>query len=58
MSHGKEADYLDTLAEAWFVNGQFDEAIETEKKAIAVAPGEANLKQSLERYEQAKKKKS
>jgi tetratricopeptide (TPR) repeat protein len=36
----RSAMYLDTLAEAYFVNGMTGEAIETIKEAIAVAEGD------------------
>jgi TPR repeat protein len=60
LSEAKEAAILDTLAEAFFVNGQYDQAIEAEKKAIAVAreKDRASLKKTLEKYKEAKKKKS
>jgi tetratricopeptide (TPR) repeat protein len=34
----REAHILDTLAEAYYVNGLFQEAIATEKQALAMAP--------------------
>lgn len=39
VSLERSAMYLDTLAEAYFVNGRFAEAVETIKEAIAVAAG-------------------
>lgn len=51
----KDAASLDTLAEAYYVNGRFDEAIETEKKAQALEPGKQIYKDQLKKYQQAKK---
>ena len=42
------ADVLDTLAAAYAEAGQFDRAIETENKAIKLAPG--NLREELQKY--------
>ena len=47
-------EILDTLAEAYFVNGDFDKAIETERKALELSPDTALLKESLARYLRAK----
>jgi membrane associated rhomboid family serine protease len=47
--------HLDTLAEAWYVNGKFEEAVRTEQQAIAVASPESAdyLEKSLEKYQLA-----
>ena len=50
LSEGKRPEILDTLAEAYFVNGDFDKAIETERKALELDPDSAMLKESLARY--------
>jgi len=49
-----EASFLDTLAEAYFVNGDYDKAVEAETKAIALRP-EESFQKSLERYLNAKR---
>jgi len=54
LSEGKTSEILDTLAEAYFVNGNFDKAIETERKALELSPDEASLKEGLARYLRAK----
>jgi tetratricopeptide (TPR) repeat protein len=54
LSEGKMPEILDTLAEAYFVNGDFDKAIETERKALELSPDTALLKESLARYLRAK----
>ena len=46
---------LDTLAEAYFVNGDIAQAIEWEQKAIAFDPANELLRQHLARYQQGLK---
>jgi tetratricopeptide (TPR) repeat protein len=55
-----DPDHLDTLAEAYYANQQYEEAVKTEQEAIALASaspaGEENkeaLQKRLEKYEQA-----
>jgi uncharacterized protein len=43
-------DYLDTLAVAYFADGQTDMAIETEQKALARNPENDTYKKALEKY--------
>jgi len=43
-------DYLDTLAAAYFANGQTDKAVETEKKALLMSPGNDSYKEALQKY--------
>jgi TPR repeat protein len=43
-------DYLDTLAAAYFSNGQTDKAIEAEQKALALNPSNDSYKESLQKY--------
>jgi len=43
-------DYLDTLAAAYFANGQTDVAIETEEKALAKDPENDSYKKALGKY--------
>lgn len=54
-SDWKMAAYVDTLAEAYYVNGQFQKAVETEKKALALAPNSESMKKAMEKYERAAK---
>ena len=54
VTEGKEPGILDTYARALFDNGQINEAIAQQKKAIGLAEDEslkAELKQTLEKYE-------
>ena len=48
----ENAGVLDTLAEAYFVNGRYSEAVETERKALALEPRDS-FKESLKKYEDA-----
>ena len=47
--------YLDTLAEACYINGLYEEAVQTEQQAIALAPeeGKKDFQASLEKYQKA-----
>jgi tetratricopeptide (TPR) repeat protein len=54
LSEGKTPELLDTLAEAYFVSGNFDKAIETERRALELSPDEASFKEGLARYLRAK----
>ena len=50
VAGGINPDYLDTLAAAYFADGQTDQAIETEQKALARNPENDAYKESLEKY--------
>jgi Flp pilus assembly protein TadD len=50
LSEGKESGIIDTLAEAYFSNRQFDEAMTTESKAIDLDPDNLQLQQQLDRF--------
>ena len=54
LTKESEASFLDTLAEAYYVNREYDKAVETERKAIALRPEEESFKKSLEKYVNAK----
>jgi len=49
--------YLDTLAEAYYANREYDRAIQTIKKAITLMPDWDYAKEQLEKFEQAKRSK-
>lgn len=51
LSKEKNAGVLDTLARAYFINGKIKEAIEAEKKAIELEPGNREFNDNLARYE-------
>jgi tetratricopeptide (TPR) repeat protein len=54
LSEGKSPEILDTLAEAYYVNRDYDKAIETETKALKLTPDNVLFKRSLERYQRMK----
>lgn len=56
LAEGKNPDWLDTLAAAYAESGQFDEAVETESRAIELAPEaqRADLQARLESYRSQK----
>jgi TPR repeat protein len=43
-------DYLDTLAAAYFADGQIDKAVETEEKALARDPENDSYKKAMQKY--------
>ena len=43
-------DYLDTLAAAYFADGQTDKAVETEEKALARDPENDSYKKAMQKY--------
>jgi tetratricopeptide (TPR) repeat protein len=54
LTDEKNASFLDTLAEVYWVNGDRDGAIATGKKAIAVGSATDYLKAQLEKFEKRK----
>ena len=50
VAAGGKPDYLDTLAAAYFANGQTDKAVETEQKALAKAPDNEDYQKALQNY--------
>jgi tetratricopeptide (TPR) repeat protein len=52
LSHEANAETLDTLAEVYFLNGAFEEALEAEKKALRLEPDNELFKKNLSRYEE------
>ena len=53
LSKEKNAEILDTLARAYFINGQIKEAIEAENKALKLEPYNDEFKNKLKEYEKA-----
>ena len=47
------AAFMDTLAEAYFRNGQYDKAVEIEKKVVLLRPGDRFLEGQLRKFEAA-----
>jgi TPR repeat protein len=50
LTDGKDANFLDTLAEAYYVNGQFRSAVETERRALKLASGNDDFNEHLQKY--------
>lgn len=53
LSKGRNAQILDTLAKAYFINGKVKEAIDAEKQALKWEPTNQEFKRNLEEYEKA-----
>jgi membrane associated rhomboid family serine protease/Tfp pilus assembly protein PilF len=53
LTDWKEGESIDTLAEAYFVSGDFEQAVEVQKKALAIDPGNTELQEHMERYRKA-----
>jgi tetratricopeptide (TPR) repeat protein len=53
-SGGTDANILDTLAEAYYANREFDKAIETEERALEIAPESEALQSQLVKFREAK----
>ena len=54
ITRSRQPTVLDTLAEAYFAAGNRDKAVETEKRAILLAPSRADLQDHLKKYQEAK----
>jgi TPR repeat protein len=50
VAAGTNPDYLDTLAAAYFADGQTDKAVETEQKALAKNPDNDTYQKALQKY--------
>jgi len=48
--NGDNPAYLDTLARAYYETKQYRQALETERKALALAPGNDSYKGAFEKY--------
>ena len=55
LSNSNNAEILDTLASAYFINARTAEAIETEGKAVKLMPDNESLTRHLRDYEQGRK---
>lgn len=53
ISKGGKAGFLDTLAEALYANGMFDEAVATEKKALSMDPQNEFFPDQLKKFQAA-----
>jgi len=52
-SNATDANFLDTLAEAYYANQQFDAAIETEERALEIAPELEAYQNQLKKFRDA-----
>ncbi|HEV7966307.1 MAG TPA: hypothetical protein VGP19_01985 [Candidatus Acidoferrales bacterium] len=50
VASGTNPDYLNTLAAAYFADGQLDKAVETEEKALARDPDNDSYKKAMQKY--------
>jgi tetratricopeptide (TPR) repeat protein len=55
LSKERNAEILDTLARAYFINGKINEAIATENKALKLKPYNDGFKENLKIYQKAMK---
>jgi tetratricopeptide (TPR) repeat protein len=53
LSKEKNAEILDTLARAYFINGQIRDAVDTENRALKLDPYNDELKGRLKEYKKA-----
>jgi tetratricopeptide (TPR) repeat protein len=53
LSQGKEAAFVDTLAEAHYVNGNFQEAVRVQTRALELDPDSRELQEHMARYRKA-----
>jgi serine/threonine-protein kinase len=53
LTEWKEPNFIDTLAEAFFVNNRFDEAVQTQSKALKLAPDNREFQEHMEKYRKA-----
>lgn len=50
-----DPNIVDTLAEAYFVNGRINDAVATEEKAVALAPDRKDIQQDMDKYKRAQR---
>ena len=53
LTDWKEPSFIDTLAEAFYVNNSFDEAVRTQSKALKLDPDNREFKEHMEKYRKA-----
>jgi tetratricopeptide (TPR) repeat protein len=54
ITRNRQPTILDTLAEAYFAAGNKEKAVETERRALLLAPERADLQEHLKKYESSK----
>jgi membrane associated rhomboid family serine protease/Tfp pilus assembly protein PilF len=53
LSHWKQPSFIDTLAEALYVNGRYQQAVAVQRKALALDPGNKTMQEHMAKYEKA-----
>lgn len=53
LSRWKEGAFIDTLAEALYLNGKYEQAVDTQKKALALDPGDKTMHEHMVKYQKA-----
>ena len=53
LTNWKVSEFIDTLAEANYANGEYQQAVEIQKKALALEPQNTELQEHMERYRKA-----
>jgi membrane associated rhomboid family serine protease/Tfp pilus assembly protein PilF len=53
LSNWKQPAFIDTLAEAFYVNQDYAQAVQTQTKALALAPDNQTYKEHMARYQKA-----
>jgi tetratricopeptide (TPR) repeat protein len=53
LTQWKQGEFIDTLAEAHFANGDYQQAVEIQKKALALDPDNKELQEHMARYRKA-----
>jgi len=53
LSQWKEPAFIDTLAESLYANGQYEQAVAVQKKALALEPGDKTLQEHMAKYQKA-----
>jgi membrane associated rhomboid family serine protease/cytochrome c-type biogenesis protein CcmH/NrfG len=53
LTDWKEPSFIDTLAEAFYVNNSFDEAVRTQSKALKLDPDNREFQEHMEKYRKA-----
>jgi len=54
LTRSEDPDFLDTLAEAYFAAGRYQDAVQAEQKALALTGGDEQLRRQLERFLRAR----
>ncbi len=53
LTRGKRPEFMDTLAAAYYANGQYGQALDIQKKAVTLDPSNRVMRQHLAKYRRA-----